>query len=114
MKALLAAAALAGLAASPLAARADEPATALTQILAAHAHLSIVDDGGHPIGQLVPVSDDSFRLRVIGATRSTPAQRSDRTFNLDERGALTPLQQNAAYQDAVDRLINPAGNAFGP
>lgn len=114
MKTFLTAVTLAALAAAPLAAFADEPASAISQILAAHARLSIIDDGGHPIGQLVPISDDTFRLRVIGVTHSTPAQRSDRTFNLDERGALTPLQQNAAYQDAVDRLINPAGNVFGP
>lgn len=117
MRTFIAAVALGAACVSPLAAFAQDDAaapapSALSQLIGADAHLSIVGTDGRPVAQLIPVGGDVYRLRIIGITRGTASRTSPGVLRVDDPHALTPQQLDAAHQKELETLFPSI--PFGP
>ena len=91
-------------AATTAAAGAAEQDATVLQLLQAPARLSIVDAGGRTVGQLVANEDGSYRLRVIGSTRTPDVGRDHASTPPTQSNALTPWQMQA-QQEALRRSV---------
>ena len=92
---------------APLAAHAADDTSPVLELLQPPARLTIVDAGGRTVGQLVSSADGTYRLRVIGTTRTSAAPRAAELLAppaAPHRDALAPWQMQAE-QDALYRSI---------
>jgi hypothetical protein len=81
------------------------PVTASSNVVAlGNRELAVVDTAGTKIATLVPQSNATYRLRIIGATTAAPA--ANVPFKLNFTGALSPMQMNAVYDREIDRVFN--------